>query len=202
MLAHAPFNLYNPFNLFNLFNPFNSPPQFSRLGIQVSLAIYIVCWAMVEWVTLHYIIILFYFCFLKASTLCTCIICATIHTAHVSVYISAGIVVFVVSFSVLPSFLFLPAPILCFLTPSPPHPPPPPLPSPHLTLPSPSLLTPSPPLPHPQLCEGSHTTRQRLQVSSAVGQQSPRQADRLRGDAQTDPGQREQPPLPQLRHAG
>ena len=44
-------------------NMFNPPPQFSRLGIQVSLACYICLfvWAMVGWVTLPF----FSFCFLK-----------------------------------------------------------------------------------------------------------------------------------------
>ena len=50
---------------------FNPPPQLSRLGIQVSLAIiiHLFVWAVVGWVTLPF----FYFCFLKASVLCTCI---------------------------------------------------------------------------------------------------------------------------------
>ena len=40
---------------------FNPPPQFSRLGIQVSLAISLFVWAMVGWVTLP-----LFFSFLKA----------------------------------------------------------------------------------------------------------------------------------------
>ena len=49
-----------------------TPPQFSRLSIQVSLAIYFLfVWAMVGWVTSPF----FSFLFLKArlSVLCTCI---------------------------------------------------------------------------------------------------------------------------------